>query len=74
MKSVESKLASTVKEFCEDHGISLSTYYELKKQGHGPREMKIGRSGVRISREASADWRRERETAADAADKAGEAA
>jgi hypothetical protein len=57
----EDKLAFSIKEFCAAHGISASTFYEAKREGWGPREMRVGASGVRISREAAADWRREME-------------
>ena len=54
------KLAFTVKSFCKAHEISTPTYYRLRKEGRGPREMRIG-SDIRISAEAAADWRRARE-------------
>src|SRR6188472_2547512 len=34
------RLALSIPEFCEAHGISEGLYYKLKKQGEGPREMK----------------------------------
>jgi hypothetical protein len=52
--------AFSIREFCRDHGISAPTYYELKKQGLGPAEMRIG-TLIRISREAAAAWRHARE-------------
>jgi predicted DNA-binding transcriptional regulator AlpA len=52
--------AFTIKEFCQAHGISVPFYYELKKSKHGPAEMRMG-CMVRISREAAAAWRRDRE-------------
>jgi hypothetical protein len=52
--------ADTIPSFCESEAISESTYYKLKRLGKGPREMLIEGS-VRISPEAKADWRRERE-------------
>ncbi len=47
--------SSTVDEFCRRHGVSKTTYYEMQKQGIGPREMRFGRI-VRISPAAEADW------------------
>jgi len=56
------RLAFSIREFCEAHGISEGLYYKLKKQGLGPREMRVG-SRTLITIEAAADWRREREDA-----------
>jgi len=36
------RLALSIREFCEAHGISEGFFYKLKKQGEGPREMKVG--------------------------------
>jgi predicted DNA-binding transcriptional regulator AlpA len=66
------KAAFKIREFCQAHGLSESIYYEMKREGLGPREMRIGSSGVRISQEAAAEWRRkmeERAAAEAAADK-----
>lgn len=52
--------ASTVPQFCGDHNISRTHFYQLVKDGRGPRRMKVGRR-VLISAEAAADWRREME-------------
>jgi predicted DNA-binding transcriptional regulator AlpA len=54
--------AMSLGEFCQRHGISRSSYYLLKKAGEAPRLMQVG-DRVLISREAAADWRREREQA-----------
>jgi predicted DNA-binding transcriptional regulator AlpA len=50
----------TVDQFCVAHGISRRHFYTLKAEGKAPRTVQIERS-VRISHEAAADWRRERE-------------
>ncbi len=51
--------AQTILEFCQAHGFSRATYYNLPREDR-PREMIIG--GLRrISREAAADWRRRME-------------
>ena len=42
-------------ELCKQNGISRATYYNLKKAGHGPREIRFGRA-VRVSIEAAAEW------------------
>lgn len=62
MREVE---AFSIGQFCEAHGFSKAHYFNMKRDGKGPREMRAG-TRVLISREAAADWRRERE--AEAAD------
>jgi hypothetical protein len=49
--------AFTIPEFCRRHRFSVSHYFDVKREGGGPREMRIGKR-VLISREAAADWRR----------------
>jgi hypothetical protein len=51
----------TVIEFCRRNRLSVSSYYELRKDGKGPREMRV-LSKVLISPAAEADWRIARET------------
>ena len=51
----------TVDEFRSAVGISRSTYERAKREGWGPREMVLGRTGIRIADEAVADWIQERE-------------
>lgn len=55
--------AFTIDEFCRAHKFSRASYFNLKKDGCGPREMRVG-TRVIISREAAADWRRDREAIA----------
>lgn len=50
----------SIEEFCEHNGISVTHYFTLKKNGKGPKEMKLGRR-VLITPEAEAEWRRARE-------------
>jgi predicted DNA-binding transcriptional regulator AlpA len=50
----------TILEFCQKEKICRATFYNLLKQGKGPRLMRVG-SRSRISAEARAEWRRERE-------------
>jgi hypothetical protein len=61
--------SQTIPQFCSSEGISRAFYYELKKAGKGPREMRHADGCIRISPEARRDWRgeRERETAAQSA-------
>ena len=56
------RLVLSIPEFCEAHGISEGFFYKLKKQGEGPREMKVGARTL-ITLESAAEWRRERESA-----------
>jgi hypothetical protein len=53
----------TIEEWSERHGISVSQYHKLRRTGRGPRTMASGDVGVRISRDADAEWilARERE-------------
>jgi predicted DNA-binding transcriptional regulator AlpA len=48
--------ASSIEQFCKDHGISRATFYNLKKAGKMPRLMHVG-ARVLISEEAAAEWR-----------------
>ena len=52
----------TIKSFCLGHGISESFYHELRKQGLGPKEMRLG-ARVFITFESASRWRAEREAA-----------
>jgi hypothetical protein len=54
------RLALSILQFCDAHGISEAFYYKLKKQCKGPREMKVGARTL-ISFESAAEWRRARE-------------
>ncbi len=54
MKDVRDAL--TVLDFCQANRISRASYYNLRKRGHGPREMKAGRRTL-ISPDALEDWR-----------------
>lgn len=55
------KLAFTIEEFCEAHGIGRSTFYRLRQMGQAPDVMEVGGT-LRISAEAAKRWRRSRET------------
>jgi predicted DNA-binding transcriptional regulator AlpA len=54
------RLALSIPEFCKAHGISEGFFYKPKKQGEGPREMRVGARTL-ISFESAAEWRRTRE-------------
>jgi predicted DNA-binding transcriptional regulator AlpA len=57
------RLALSIPEFCDAHGISQDFFYKLKRQGQAPRLMKVGARTL-ISLEAAAEWRREQEAVA----------
>jgi len=50
--------AFTIDEFCAAHRLSPDMYFKLRKNGRGPREMKVGTRRM-ISAEAAARWRRQ---------------
>jgi predicted DNA-binding transcriptional regulator AlpA len=50
----------TVPEFCAAHRMGRTTFYALAKIGKAPRTIHLAQK-VLVSREAAADWRRERE-------------
>jgi hypothetical protein len=56
------RAAYTIREFCDAHRISKSTFYNLRKQGLSPEEAHV-RDRVIITMEAAARWRRARERA-----------
>ena len=65
---IEKKLF-TIPEFCRRNSISRAFYYELKKRGLTPREVRdLGRI-IRITIEAETEWRAERNAAATPAGK-----
>src|SRR3954451_9751216 len=66
-KAPTPRLALSIPEFCEAHGISEGMFYKMKKQNRAltPREMKIGTRTL-ITFEAAAKWRAEREAASTA--------
>jgi hypothetical protein len=67
------RLAFSILEFCDAHGISEGFYYKLKDQSKGPCEMRLGKRTL-VTFESAAAWRRERElaSAAEAAKAAAE--
>ena len=65
MDNVE-RTALKIGEFCERNGISRSLFYILRRSGRGPRELRVGATGKRISIEAERDWQRAQEVATSA--------
>ncbi len=55
------KFASSIQEFCLDHGFSRATYYNLPTDKR-PTEMHVN-GRVLISTESGAEWRRRMEAA-----------
>jgi predicted DNA-binding transcriptional regulator AlpA len=55
-KARESRRSLTINQFLRKHRISRSTYYDLKKRGLGPTEMRISDRIVRISPRADREW------------------
>jgi predicted DNA-binding transcriptional regulator AlpA len=55
--------ALTIADFCEAYQISPEYYFKMRKQGKGPREMKLG-SRKLITFRAAEQWETEREKAA----------
>ena len=60
MNAKSTPAAYDLKGFLDDHNLSRSSYYGLKKRKLGPREIRVGRK-ILISQEAAAEWRREME-------------
>lgn len=58
----QERQAFTIEEFCRLNGFSRAHYFNLKKDGLGPRTMQVGARRL-ISKESAAMWRREREAA-----------
>ena len=50
----------TIHQFCAAEGITPPTYYKLKAQGLGPKEMRHG-GAIRISHRSRLEWQKERE-------------
>ena len=50
------KFAYSIKEFCFQHGISRTKFYDLIRNGLAPKMMKLGKRRL-ISVEAAKEWR-----------------
>ena len=55
--------AYTIEQFCEAYQFSHTSFFKMKKAGRGPREIRVGKRVI-LTRQAIADWCRERETEA----------
>jgi predicted DNA-binding transcriptional regulator AlpA len=54
--AMKQKPASSVNEFCADHSMGRTMFYDLLKKGKGPEIIKLGRRTI-ISVEAAKRWR-----------------
>lgn len=54
----------SVSDFCREHGISRGLFYNLLRDGRGPRVIKAGRRTL-ISQEAAEEWRQRLEVSPD---------
>jgi predicted transcriptional regulator len=54
--------ALTIADFCRAYQISQDHYFKLKRQGKGPREMKLG-TKILITLRAAEQWEIEQEIA-----------
>ena len=59
-RSASSGGSKTIDEFCHSHHFSRSFYYQMKKLGIGPDEMRHGAT-VRITHEAERRWQQQGE-------------
>src|SRR5262245_53982793 len=53
----------SVEEFARRNSISVSAFYQMKREGWGPETFFVGKRQL-VSREAAERWRRERERVA----------
>ena len=53
------RAAYSIIEFCQSHGFSRATYYNLKAHGEGPDETHV-RGRVLITEESARRWRKRR--------------
>jgi len=51
----------TIAEFCRVVPISRGTYEKLKRQGKGPKLVRLGPRKLRITPESASAWIKERE-------------
>ena len=49
-------MSYSVEEFCKIHGISRAYFYQMLREGTGPRIYKVGPRLTRISEKANDDW------------------
>jgi hypothetical protein len=51
----------SIDQFCQRHGISRGKYFNLRRAGLSPAEMRLGPNMVRISAEAELAWQHARQ-------------
>ena len=56
MRDTDTDACYTIDEFCRAHRLSKSSYYDLKRRGLGPREIRVMRKPL-VTVEAAAEWR-----------------
>ena len=50
--------SKTIKQFCQAENLSLSSYFKMRRLGHGPRELHVpGTEIIRITPDAHREWR-----------------
>jgi predicted DNA-binding transcriptional regulator AlpA len=48
----------TIDDFCAWAGVARRTYYQLQKDGRGPREIRLGPCTIRITHDEANAWAR----------------
>jgi hypothetical protein len=61
LASIPAGVSLSISQFCQRHGISRGKYFDMRKAGIGPAEMRLGPKLVRISAEADRAWQHARE-------------
>jgi hypothetical protein len=57
----QERVAFSIAAFCARNDISLPTYYRLRRQKRGPKEMRLGLNIIRITGEAEREWQHARQ-------------
>ncbi|WP_322044981.1 hypothetical protein [Paraburkholderia sp. J67] len=53
-------LSLSVTEFCERYRLTKTTYFQMRKRGEGPEEIRIGSRMIRITETAAVQWVQDR--------------
>lgn len=48
--------ATSIKDFCTQHGISKNLFYKLEREGCAPKTINLGKRRL-ITAEAATEWR-----------------
>lgn len=51
----EDQGAVSIREFCKNHGFSVSMFYKMRGKGQAPEVLKIGNRRI-VTREAASRW------------------